>query len=232
MKGTSATRFRSLRARVAASAVAAVSLLSCAEVQPVGAPLTGGRTELPEAVTVVCDASGTTVATSSARPQRDGVHMVVENRTGRPLGFEVGGTGGDDAPAGRSELVFQIPPGDVTVRCVDPNGSEDVPFSDIAIEDPDGLWTDPGVGCSSSATGEIDYGPGAQGETGNPADLARARMAGRLQPGDQIFPAGYPEAEDPVVIVVRSGRTVAALRYIPAAGGGWLLDQVTTCANF
>jgi hypothetical protein len=216
------------------AAVAAVLAAACGGRHPVVPEATGTvKSSLPDAVQVVCDSDGTSVLTPVVRPQRDGVHLKIQNTTGEDLSFIVGGDG-DNAPAGSSELIWPLAPGAVKIGCAALSAPGDTPpDGEVTVQDPDGLWIDPGVGCGSAVIGSMDYVQGATGEPGDPVEIARARLRDRLQEGDLVQAAGYPEESERHVIVVRDGSTVADLRYVrDEAGTGWLEDAETTCPGF
>jgi hypothetical protein len=222
-------------------ALAAALLVSCAG-RATGPAATSGPaattgvegTDIPDAVQILCDTGGTTVQTPVARPQRDGVHFEIRNTSGRDLGFEIGDVGGDNAPSGSSEVVWPVPPGDVEVGCVDDTGSDSAaPLPAVTVQDADGIWTDPAVGCDSAAGGSFDYAADSPGAHGNLVDIALRRIADQLREGDHVEPAGYPDAPERHVIVVRDGTTVADLTYVrDRPGTGWLEDSETSCEDF
>jgi hypothetical protein len=197
---------------------------------------------LPDVATVVCDSDGstitTTIGTPAVRPQTDGVHFEVDNRTGTDLGFELGGLGGDNAPAGTSEIVWPVPPGSASLRCSDPAQSSggQAGMATLEVRDTDGLWVGDRIDCGPSgivAAGTIDYVPDAAGAVGNPVDLAKRELASKLLEGDQVVHGGYPVAAEGEVVVTRDGAVVASLTYVPdQAGTGWLLSERQTCQDF
>jgi hypothetical protein len=222
--------------RTAVAVVTAAFLAAaCAGRSPEGslAPTTG-QSVLPDAVQVVCDSNGTSVLTPIVRPQRDGVHLEVQNTTGEDLSFVIGDSGGDNAPAGSSELIWPLAPGAVKIGCVAQSAPGDTrPDGEVTVQDPDGTWIDPGVGCGTVTLGSMDYVDGATGEQGDPVQIARTRLRDRLHEGDVVQAAGYPAAPDRHVIVVRDGSTVADLTYrLDQAGTGWLEDSESTCPDF
>jgi hypothetical protein len=207
-----------------------------------GAGATGSPV-LPDTAVVGCTEQGTEVLTPVVRPQPDGVHFRTDNRTDRPLLFDVdeptGGGFGTGAPPGvhpvEDDAGFPIAPGSVQVRCADADDPAwtDSPFSTLTVEDPDGLWM-PGLGlegCDRSSTTFLDHVQDAVGEQGDPVDLARDDLADTIEPGDEIRSAGYPEAHLPSVAVVREGRVVAVVLYASDGQGGWLLSQVNACSE-
>jgi hypothetical protein len=86
--------------------------------------------------------------------------------------------------------------------------------------------------CDTVSSGVVDFVPGAEGDMGDPVDLARATLedaTGGLQPSDVVERAGYPEWDEPIVRLVRDGEVVATIRYFEADGGGWLRDTTSMC---
>jgi hypothetical protein len=221
-------------ASVAAAAFLAVACAGRSSEVP-RAPATA-QSALPDAVQIICDATGTTVLTPVVRPQRDGVHLEIQNTTGEDLSFIVGGDG-DSAPTGSSELIWSLPPGTAKIGCVALSAPGDTPpDGEVSVQDSDGIWTDPrvgGVGCVSVTVGSMDYAQGAAGEQGDPVDIARVRLRDRLKEGDVVQAAGYPDEPERHVIVVRDGSTVADLKYVrDEAGIGWLVDTESICPSF
>jgi len=189
---------------------------------------------LPDVGSVVCDGSGTTVLTPEFRPQPDGVHFLVDNRTGQHLGFEVADQGGRNALPGAHELedgAWVIPPGTIQVRCFDIRRDLGGPegWAQMTILDPEGLWVPDRVECASAVSGIPDYVSGAKGEKGDPEDVARKFLAQFVQEGDQVRLAGYREAASPVVSFTRDGAVFATVKLDSDGQGGWLVAENTRC---
>ncbi len=210
---------------------------------PVGSPpSSSGRSGLPDVARIVCDEGGTHVLTPRIRPQTDGVHFGIDNRTGRQLAFTFrfgeGGGGGDNAMVGKTEIIrAEVPPGRVLVICFDFRGQNPVPkdpsqFAALDVIDEDGIWVSPNPDCAGAGgvSGILDYVSGANGEIGDPIDLTREHFKG-LRTTDVIKRAGYPEQESPIIAVIRDGKTIATAEYSAAANGGWLLSVVTRCQD-
>ena len=181
--------------RTAASVVATVILAAaCAGRTPSVPPVAvASPSGLPDSVQVVCDSNGTTVLTPVVRPQRDGVHLQIQNTTGKHLSFVVG-EDGDDAPAGSSELIWPLPPGSVKIGCLDDaQDGGTPPGGEVTVQDPDGIWVDAGAGCDSVANGIFDYAEGASGQqgTGRHREAPISAIASRT--GDIVKAAGYPD---------------------------------------
>jgi hypothetical protein len=188
---------------------------------------------------VVCTEDGARSSTPTVEARRDGVHLELDNRLGEG-GFEVsygeGGSGGN-APTGESRQVVEVPPGEVRVGCF-VNDSAEVPEDDYAtfeVVDTDGSYTPTRLQCSDGramgSSGPSYAGESPEGGKDLP-ELARRSFSESLQPGDVVEVAGYPEArERRSVRVVRDGRVVAVLDFLPS-GDGWLPDSYTACLNF
>lgn len=217
-------------------AVGLALFASCAQVNE---PSEERETGLPEVARLVCEEDGTRLLTERVRPLQDGDYFELDNRTGRDLGFDYPG-GGENADAGNTELVLALPPGSANVRCagehLDPPYRSD--FVAVEVVDEEGLWVAPELDCERAVTGTDGLAPGAEGEEGNPVDLARRHFADRLMEGDVVEAAGYPEAEERIVRVVRDGGTVATVTYVNSEfatgepGGGWFVGETTTCEEF
>jgi hypothetical protein len=209
-------------------------------------PLTGSTRPsvslLPDVALVVCDAEGTHVLTPRIRPQLDGVHFGIDNRTGKHLGFifRFGDRpgGGDNAVVGKSEITrSDVPPGAVMVTCFDHRGQTPVPknpseFVGVDVIDEEGIWTSQELDCGEAGgvTGIRDYVAGVKGETGDPVDLTRKHFKG-LRSTDVVTRVGYPGQPSAVVAVVREGRTIATAEYDSDGTGGWLLSTVSRCQD-
>jgi hypothetical protein len=208
-----------------------IALAACADRSPAAGP------SPPGVATIVCDETGTTIETPSVRAQPDGVHVVVDNRTGVDPGFSArfadGRGHGDNAPPGTSEHVLDAPPGTLEIGCyAGEHGSGEPDLRALEVVDVDGFYRSTALDCESSSGGVIDYVPGAEGEVGDPVDLARVvfeESTGRLEPDDVVERAGYPEWDEPIVRLVREGEVVATIRYFEADGGGWLRDTTSMC---
>jgi hypothetical protein len=215
-------------------------------IDPKSGPGSGasGMPAAPATAVVACTDEGTELLTPVVRPQPDGVHFRTDNRTDRTLTFDIetpgGGGFGTGAPIGYhpvdADAGFNIAPGTIQVRCADPEDPSwpATPSVTLTVDDPEGLWV-PGFqmmdGCDRMSIGSLDYVQGAVGEQGNPVDLAWHDLASRIEPGDEVRSAGYPEAIQPSVAVIRDDRVVAVAYYFPDSQGGWLLGQVRACAD-
>jgi hypothetical protein len=200
--------------------------------------------DLPDVARVVCDGSGTRVLTPEVRPQPDGVHFEVDNRLGEQVAFtvrsELGDASGLGADPGVAEIRgsgseggWQVPPGVASVRCLrqgeDPG--EAAGWVELRVIDEDGLSVPSELGCPDTVVGYLDHAAGAEGEPGDPAEVAQGTLSG-LREGDVVEPAGYPAyGTEALVRVVRDGRTVATLHLMRTTAGGWLADRLVSCPD-
>ncbi len=187
-----------------------------------------GEAEAPaRTARIVCDGSTTRVEASLVRPQPDGVHVLVANTSGMDLAFQWD-LGRDNAPIGEHELVLQVAPGTVRVRCQDPGEDAGAPGGSVELEivDPGGLYVPYTLSCDEVSAWFADFGPDA---TGDP-DPVRSVLdsLGWLAPDDVVERAGYPEAA-PIVRVVREGEVVAYVSFVADGKGGWLREHGETC---
>jgi hypothetical protein len=197
---------------------------------------------LPDVAEVVCDATGIRVLTPEVRPQADGVHIRVDNRTsGNRSVFLTSADGrriGASAHPGVSDLrndhggtALPVPPGSALIRCFDPAAPRgDVKNVGFEVVDPDGEWKPASFDCAEIVTGSPLYTSDAKGQAGDPVELARQHFQGLL-PTDVVELAGYPDEDEPIVRVVRDGATIATIEYFRAADGGWLENSVSRCTD-
>lgn len=209
-------------------------LIAAAACGPSELPASPGGDPAEETIArIVCRVDGSTeLLTPRVTVRPDGLHASVRNLAGEPV--SVGGLA-VDAEEGMSEHVSMIPPGQVDVACwpYSQHGGRKPENVPMTVTDPDGYWVSPGqLECvGRTSTEEVrDYFVEAEGEVGDPVAIARRRLNG-LQAGDVLRRTGYPEAIHAGVEVVRDGRTVALLGFIPAQGGGWLLGTQGACTG-
>src|SRR5919201_1047728 len=187
-------------------------------------------TTIPNVASVVCDGTNTEVTTPVVEPQPDGVHISVENTGGTNLGIEVKDVGGENATAGTSETVWQLSPGSSQVRCT-PNGNE-APgaYQALEVQDPEHLWVSNELDCNAVTGVNADYVPGATGDTTPPIELLQEHVTG-LEPNDVLEAAGYSEAPNPQVRVVRDGTVIAVYQFMSDGQDGWLLSSSQQCSD-
>lgn len=218
----------------------ALAVAACGRVS--GHPRGEPDAPLPDVARVICDGDGTSVTTLEVRPQPDGVHVVVDNRTDIDLGiaFDSGfEAGGHNADRGSSNHIWLAPPGPVTVRCQGPEGQPRLEGGpSFTVRDPVGLWVSPELDCASGGlgSGSASHGSPPKGDPRDPVTIAEERFA-PLGPGGRVEAAGYPEAERRLVLLIREGRAVALVEYVDASfaggepGSGWVEDLYSACAE-
>jgi hypothetical protein len=192
---------------------------------------------LPAVAEIECEVNGAQVVTARVRPQPDGLHLEVRNDTGTELGFsaEDSKTGGQgaSAPTGSANYVWPLPPGRLVVKCT--NGEADpseVEGAALEVVDERGVWVSTSLAerCTEASTSTADYAVGAQGEKGDPVDIARELFKKQgLEAGDVVEPAGYPDGDDTIVRVTRSGDVIATMSLLSDGAGGWLPENTTLC---
>jgi hypothetical protein len=202
----------------------------------------------PTVATVTCEQSTARMLTPVVAAQRDGVHFVVENRTGHTFYFvpvhiddeavdygELASKGGVSIPPGTRDLIFVLPPGHGGVLCLSegtslPNARSQLlqmvaPFE---VVDPDGIYapipSDLDCGGGHVTTHEL-YLPLEFTDPEMPLAVARERLGG-LFPSDVLQRVGYPEQRHVWVQVIRGGRIVALINFGPA-----MSSTVASCDN-
>lgn len=179
------------------------------------------------AARVICHESMTEVVTHSVRPQGDGVHFVVENRTrlevslaGAP-GWAVGipppmwsyTTGNKVSPGFTKELVWAKAAGPIKITCRAGHGSLDdgSRLAYLRIVDPEGIYVPASLDCEGDNV-RLLGGYRLLGPEDDPLRVAKQNLAG-LRTHDSFEVAEYPEQQFPVVVrVVRRGRSIALVK--------------------
>lgn len=193
---------------------------------------------LPDVADIVCDGTSTVVLTPEVRPQRDGAHFRVDNRTGESLAFDIG-TAGTSAEPGLHEIDggkgWPEAPGTITVRCTDPqhDGGDRSGYVTLTLVDSDGIWIPDQLECPAGAGsfgGNTDYTNYDHGQMGQLLDLASEYLRRDIEPGDEVKQVGYPDAENPEVGVVRDGHLLVVAHYVRTRDGGWLPVGESGCS--
>ncbi len=171
--------------------------------------------------------SGTEVLTPVVAAQVDGVHVEIRNTSDEDLGISFA-TRGDDADVGTTELVLDSPPGAEEALCTgddtDP-GDAGVPFE---IVDPDGYWVSTELDGGACSVMNVDYGEMPAG-IADPIEAARDALGSRIEEGDELVLAGYPEAAVEKVVVLRRGGVPIISVAMFEGTEGWFEHTVTTC---
>lgn len=230
---------RSSVSRRAAALAATLVLAACGEVASTAA---GGPSEARvqpkhplRTLRIICRRDGSTVleqATVMAR--RDGVHLAVDNRAGETA--SVNGLG-IDVRVGETSHVVPAAPGRVGLACWPGSRHEQTPppTTSVRVVDPKGFWTSPTLECppgSGTSNQILDYAGDATGQQGDPVELFRQfrRRTRDLRKDDVFKLGGYPAASDPVVLVIRDGRTIARGHYrLGPIGDGLIVGSIEAC---
>ena len=195
--------------------------------------------EAADVLRLACSPDGTPeVLTSVVRPQPDGLHVIVDNRSNaeavivrhpsRPYqAWSSGSNGLDD------EFVMLTPPGEAFVSCMPvtvsptPAPSPGAPLqpneASFAIVD-DGSWVSADPVCGLSDRWSFQVQTSVSTHNGwTPAEAA-ARLVPGIRPSDVVERAGYLGSpfEDESVRVVRDGQVLAWMR--AHSHGYWSFD--------
>lgn len=94
-----------------------------------------------------------------------------------------------------------------------------------------GLYTHAGLECARGAVSGVgDYATEPAGKPDATA-VAGAELDLGLEEGDELRRAGYPESRNPVFVVVRDGRVVAATALVRGRSG-WYTEGYEACDDF
>lgn len=196
---------------------------------------------LPLAARVACRGNDLAVVEPRVQVQDDGIHFRIEAGA-QERSFSVhtvpGAGIGRTAPAGTSQLVVQLPPGRLLVRChSDVRDPSELPPAELTAVDPDGIWqsTERSRTCRTGVhiQGSVGAEPGREptGARVDPVALVRRLAGDRLEPGDVVERGGYPLQSEPEVRIVRSGEVVAVYRLVGGERRGWTVDSISACAG-
>jgi hypothetical protein len=221
-----------------------LAMLACGRVT--GGP-PSGEADAPDVARLVCEADGTHVLTPTVRPQPDGVHIVVQDHSGKEASLAIDGIGGGNASG---EQVWPIPPGTARIGCWGLEEAEP-DYRQIDVVDAEGLYVSPALDCQAkvlgsgsgggvSASSGGSYARAPKGDPREPVEIARDFFEdafGPIGPEDRVERAGYPEAEIRQVRLVRDGRTIAVADYADASfaggeeGSGWISEGYQACSD-
>jgi hypothetical protein len=214
-------------------------------------------TEQPpaDAATVVCQADGPAdIDAAAIRTHADGVHLNVDSPSDTEWMLLFDEWGYEPVPPGVNNVVLHIPPGEYRLTCVTPLETDDpeelawpYPSDDewaalptLSVVDVDGVWADSTLACDSPTGEHNDYewqmtdAPVPAGKQGDLVDLAREDLPhelgdnGAIRRGDVLDLAGYRDATS-TVRLVRGGKVLALIYYLPDGQGGWHVGGVEYC---
>jgi len=185
---------------------------------------------VPSNVRVVCDGEGAHVLTPEVEASPEGVHLAIDNRLQGNADLSVdhpGGGMGWSVPTGESERVADVPPGKVTIACYSRSWGREKALSiesgATEVLAGDSGYKSPGLDCPRGklAGGMGPYSEEMGGE-GDPVELLRSEVSGRLREGDVVEIAGNMRSRDEKTVrVVRDGKVVANAHYMRVSDG-WL----------
>jgi hypothetical protein len=174
---------------------------------------------------VVCDEHGAAAPTRRVRAQRDGVHIIVENRSNarelyiRDAEEEGWNHGGRLKAYEANDIRTTLPPGEILIGCFRNIG--DAPYSEtnvpeyarITIVDPDRLWIPIGLACDDArSAGTFDAGRIVADPPASYEHIAREFVPG-LKSTDELVRPGYPLTgwHGEPRLILREGEAVAHL---------------------
>jgi hypothetical protein len=203
----------------------------------------------PDVATVRCDGEEVAVDTPTVRAQADGVHLLVVATAETAFSItedagEIGPSPDDPVGAGQglnsvpgdNLILSNVPPGRYLVACgpvgTDPGDAGPAAgTASLEVVDPAGYHVSREVQCPGDRVVGMapSYADGAEGDRGDPVDVARARLTG-LEEGDIVERAGYAHSPgEPYVRVVRDGTVIAEITLFDDGNGGWLLSALSSC---
>jgi hypothetical protein len=186
----------------------------------------------PLVAKVRCEGDDTYLLTPVARTQADGVHALLDNRSGHQIAFEyeindgVGGGGGEVIPVGVSHRVIPFKAQTIGVACVDERPAASS-YATLVVRDPRELTREPQVDCQASSSPEL----GHQAPTRNLIRSTRRyfQREGLLRRSDTLKRATGPAPEVAVILVLRDDRAIAALSFTAVDQRRYRAIDATIC---
>lgn len=222
---------------VFASEVGRWSIIGFAVCADEGLSILGTAQGPPTLARVRCEEGRTVVLDREVAAQADGIHFLVENPRDEYVEFmEQFGL----EPGETRELVYPAEPGLAVIHCYNihlQSQPSDDEYAHIEVTDPEGYWMSPELDCPAEVRAiESVIRDGAEpsgGFQGAPEDAVRAdgSYRHRIKPGDDLVPGGYPQGDDPTVLVVRDGATIATIAVLRTKDGGWLVMGHRACSG-
>jgi hypothetical protein len=215
-------------------AMALLLLASCTP-EPPSSGSGEGRPVAAPFVEILCTEDGETrLWTPVVEVQPDGVHVDVENRAGEPTSFF--GLGTLEVGKGRHREVISEPPGRTRVACY-PHSRHEKDAKPVRYElqliDPQNHWVPLELECDTNLVEgtTLDYAtPLPPGESRDPVEVTRQTVKG-IQPDDRVEIAGYPEADDAKVSVVRDDTVIGVFSFLESEDGGLAIEGGESCAS-
>lgn len=203
-------------------------LIACADPpEPTDESLQNSQTDVAQDVAeVVCEAGGAIrVLDPRVRAQPDGLHVRVEVSLDGPV--QLDGLWLDEpVQPGRTDVVTLNPPGTLTLACWPVSQLESSSFepdrAELAVLDPDGVYVSDQLEClpgDETAGWTVDFDENGPDIEPPITPLEAEAALRRLEPGDLVARAGYPEGGDDHIAVVRGGRTIAVMLFFHGQDG-------------
>lgn len=213
-------------------AAVALAIAGCGEATSTPPASVPSPEPLPDVAVVACTAEGTRLLTSDVRPQSDGIHVELRQRSGAPATLSTD-DGGGLKPG--DQIILTTPPGAMRMGCMtDADWNADPPahrgWVTLHVHDPDGSWVDDRPAPTRCTSAIYDFDMNARGapETRLPEFVARRFHLG---PGETVERAGYPAQRPIEYRVVDDGRIVGVAQFIPSNTSGWLMESYTDCRD-
>lgn len=209
----------------------------------------------PDVLVVTCTSTDTSVASASVVAARDGVHVRVDDRSGRSLQVRTEHVAPETEPSskfhvvGEGESLVAMPPGTNLVLCSEQEGPEHIlaPSQSpeavkVEIVDAGGNWRSLALDCggqaiSSTISDHYPSGPGDVDETTPEPERVVREHFRWLRPGDTVEVAGYRgdggDRRDSNVsyrVVGVDGRTIATAS-LKKVSGRWVVEGSEECAG-
>lgn len=189
-------------------------------------------TPQPSVFEVTCTEDGDTeIKNLTVRVGPAGVEVRMSNLSGEPVSLN--GVGWDFSEGDSTEVV-PVPPGPVEVACwpYSKHRGREPSTTTVDLVDPESLWVDPELQCRGDVSMSIisDHFFASPGQKGDPVEIGRRALKG-LHEDDVVELASYPEQKNPVVRVVRGGRTIANVGLDRSDEGGYLVGGADICGD-
>jgi hypothetical protein len=205
------------------------------------APPAGRVADIPSTAKVICTDEGARAVTPVVRPQREGVHIVIDNRTDRrefyvrAAAASEPNQGGRLARNARTSVLWGSGPGRVLIGCYHKDDPPDFfetrgqGYASFTVVDPNGLWTPWTLECEG--TRPLRRSIVAREPRGGDLESVARRIVPGIELDDRLHRPGYPETEFifELLTVMRRDRRIALLTFFSREPG--LRIRVEACRN-
>jgi hypothetical protein len=206
---------------IPALVVGSMILIGCADPpEPTDEGPPNEPATVPDVAEIVCEDDGVIrLLEPSVRAQPDGLHLRVEVSLDEPVQLD-GPWLDEPFQPGATDFVTVNPPGQLTLACWPISQLDSSSFeperAELEILDPEGIYVSeeleclPGDDTAGWTTDWVPPGP----DRDPPVTLAEARaVLERLEPGDVVAYAGYPERPGEHIAVERDDRTIGIMLF-------------------